>query len=152
MGESVGPCARLFIVLSGLAMLALGIVGMKANFLGGLIIFCLLFLVWGSLSRLIVFAFTGGGTSVEFEDFQANLRNAGYPALDEHGPEDPSVFPRAEESSEPGSRIIPRRQNTARRGDRGEAMPRVRYGFDRQKRGESEDGEFADFLRSSPFL
>ena len=153
MGVSFGPFGKGIFAISGAFVVVAVISMMEANVLGGFFLGSLLFLAWAAVLRLAVFAKEADGVIIS--EHPISSENTDESADDPFAPtvrEGPRVLDGANPAQDvesAASRII---GADARRRVMCAQAASVRHSVpSNPKPRESEDRDFADFLRSGPF-
>lgn len=118
------------------------------NFLGGIIISAILLCTWSFIARTILFAY-GEAHDVTYEQYHENLRQQGIYIVPENMREASRVLGSGEELFGEETEYVAGDDDISRilAGQQGFGL-RVRVGGNESR---SEDSDFADFLRSTPF-
>lgn len=148
MAERRRPFGRALLLGTGglAAILCLG--SLAGDPIGGLILSSVLISLWAFMVRTALFA-SDGGKKVTYEQYHAELQARGVASSGPDVPEDSRVL-----GWGPGANSGTTTPSTGGENpgwdaaDPPETLLRVRTG---RRERESEDRDFADFLRSSPF-
>ncbi len=153
MGANFGPLGRVLIAVSGFLVAVGVLVMLYHNLIGGFMLGGLLTLAWATIVRLAAFAIEGRGVIIHASQIPSeNPSESADEVVSSTLPEPERVSERASPAADVGpavSRIIGadarRRVMFAEATTCRDNLPR-----NSEPRG-SDDRDFADFLRSTPF-
>lgn len=140
--------ARAVVVLGSLAVFCLCAAALAGNFLGGVMISAFLLCTWSFIARTILFAY-GESNDVTYEQYQESLRQQGIDPAPTNVRETSRILGSGEELLGEATEDVRGDVELSRiLADQQDSGLRVRVGG--RKPG-SEERDFADFLRSTPF-
>lgn len=140
--------ARAIVVLGSGITLFLCALALIGNFVGGMIISAILLYTWSFIARTILFAY-GEAHAITYEHYQESLRKQGiYPAPPDVQ-ETSRILGSSEEFLGEATEDVQSDVELSRiLADQQDSGLRVRVGG---RESSSEERDFADFLRSTPF-
>lgn len=139
---------RAVVVLGSGAVALLCGASILGNFLGGIIMSAVLLCAWSFIARAILFAY-GEAHDVTYEQFQESLRQQGVYLAPTDVRETSRVLGTSEEFFGEEAEYVPGDEDVSRiLADQQDLGLRIRVGGGESR---SEDSDFADFLRSTPF-
>ncbi len=160
MDVSLGPFAKVAVVGSAILFTVFSLGAIQGNVIGGLLFMCpILFALWAGIFKITVFLSEGDSIELPIPGYPPpeDIPESDYDELFDSVPEAGELYTRTDAprvSGSPTSRIIG--ENARRRVECAEGAsyrrgPIVYSGGSKPRKPASEDSEFADFLRSTPF-